>query len=175
MSANRKGKIIIGASAVIVIGTTAWLIYSGVRKRKVLNRIYDELFDTTSVKGKQALYSTQEKIKGTWAFNPQFWEGKLDVKPNIALRDQISTKQARDIARNIYNAVGYFYDDEAKILAEFKKLKSQGQVSLVAFVFENSPLNYGSMSDYVISGLTGWTDGENVIKDLNNYINNLPL
>ena len=60
-------------------------------------------------------------------------------------------------------------------MAEFKKLKSQGQVSLVAYVFENAPLSYGSMSDYVVNALTGWTDAESVIKELNNYVNNLPL
>lgn len=175
MASNTKGKIIIGVSAVVVVSVASYLIFSGIRKRRILRDIYDDLRDISSAKGKQALYSTQEKIKGTWAFNPQFWEGKLEAKPNIALRDQLTPKEARDIAKKIYNTVGYFYDDEAKMMAEFKKLKSQGQVSLVAYVFENAPLSYGSMSDYVVNALTGWTDAESVIKELNNYVNNLPL
>jgi hypothetical protein len=31
------------------------------------------------------------------------------------------------------------------------------------------------MSDYIISALTGWTDGEDLIKELNTYVNSLPL
>jgi hypothetical protein len=175
MASNLKGRIIIGTSAVIVVSVASYLIFSGIRKRRILKDIYDDLRDFKSAKGKQALLSEQNQVKGTWAFNPQFWEGKLEAKPNIALRDALTPKDAREIATNIYNAVGYFYDDESKLLAEVRKLKSQGQVSLVAYVFENAPLSYGSMSDYIISALTGWTDGEDLIKELNTYVNSLPL
>lgn len=175
MATNTKGRIIIGASAVIVVSLTAYLIFSGVRKRRILRDIYDQLTDVKSAKGKMAQFRTEEKIKGTWAFNPQFWQGKLEAKPNATLLNQFSTTKARDVARAINSAIGYVSEDESQILAQVKKLKSQGQVSLVAYVYENTPLNYGSLADNVINALTGYADGEDMIKQLNNYVINLPL
>lgn len=173
--ANTKGKIIIGTALVVVGGVTAWYIYRNIRRRRILNDIYEQVRDTRTAEGQQALFQEEEKIKGSYAFDQNFWQGKRKAKPDPKYLQSMSSQIARDIARNIYAKQSSFNDDETGIISEFKKLQSQGQVSMVAFAYANSPLNYGNLADDVIYALTGVADNESYIKELNTFIDNLPL
>jgi hypothetical protein len=174
MATNIKGRIIIGSALFVVVGVTRYILFSGLRKRRILKDIYESIRDTQSSEGQMALFSEEEQIKGTNAFNPNFWEGKGKQKPNAKLLSEITPKDARDIATKINSYMG-FTDDEGKIISQIKRLKSQGQISLVASVYSKSPLSYGNLSDDVIDALTGVTDSDSYIKELNNYVNSLPL
>jgi hypothetical protein len=182
--ANTKGKIIIGTALAGVVGVTAYIIFSGLRKRRILNDIYETLQDVTSAEGQQALYSEDEKIKGSYGFDPNFWRGKSAKKPDPKYLNQMSSTIAREIAKKIYYHIGkwdfsdpkaYVDDDEVGIISEIKKLSSQGQLSMVAFAYANAPLNYGNLADDIVDALTGWTDKDSYIVDLNRYVDSLPL
>jgi hypothetical protein len=76
----------------------------------------------------------QEKLASTYAtstgspFNPQFYK----TVPNAVLLQKESAKQ---LASLIYNAMGYFDDDEDQVYAVFRQLKAKTQVSWVAEIF----------------------------------------
>ena len=41
--ANTKGKIIIGGVLTVIVGLTTMLIVKGVKRKKIIKRIYDDL------------------------------------------------------------------------------------------------------------------------------------
>lgn len=170
--ANTKGKIIIGGGLFVILGITSFIIFSHLRKKRVLREIYDKINDTTSEEGQQALLNEDEKILGSNAFNPNFWKKTTAPRPDSNLL--MPSKIAREIATNIYNKTTYLTDDEEGIISELKKLKSKGQVSQVASAFANSPLSYGDLASYVTDTLTGTFDSDVYMKQLTTFINNLP-
>jgi hypothetical protein len=178
--ANIKGKIILGVGATIIVGGISFLIYSAIRKKKVSDRIYKALNDTSG-EGFQSMLQENEQILGSSAFDPNFWKGEGTVKPDPKFFNNFTTSNARSVARNIYDAQAKFWkeggwtDDEAKIVAEIKKLQSKGQVSLVAYVYQSTPLSFGNLGKDIINATTGFFDDEVHIKEINNHINNLPF
>ena len=175
MATNTKGKIIIGSGIVLVLGITAWIVGSGIRKRRILNDIYSKIRDTTSSEGSQALLSEDDQIKGSYAFDPSFWSKTTGTKPNYNLLSQMTFQTARAIATKIHDYQSAFNDNEAGILGEIKKLKSQGQISMVAYAYSSHPLSYGSLADDVVYALTGVADSNSYIKQLNSFVASLPL
>ena len=169
--ANTKGKIIIGGGLFVILGITSFIIFSHLRKKRVLREIYEKINDTTSEEGQQALLNEGEKLLGSNAFDPNFWRKTSGTKPNPNLL--MPSKNAREIATKIYNEMGVT-DDEKAIINEFKKLKSKGQVSQVASAYQNTPLNYGDIGRDVTESLTGWTDDDTYITQLTTYISSLP-
>lgn len=177
MTAKGK-KIVLISGIVLTVALASYFVYSGVRKRKVLKKIYEKLNDTTSGEGSQSLYSEKEQIKGSNAFDPNFWQKTSGTKPNASYFDNFSTTQARTIADSLKSKMANLWDysdDESGIISDIKKLKSQGQVSLVSYVYSNPPKNYGNLSNDIVDALTGYTDSSSYIKEMNNYINSLPL
>jgi len=179
MATNTKGKIIIGSGIVLIAGITTAILFSHFRKKRILNLIYDKINDTSTEEGQQAILETENKLLGSNAFDPNFWQKKTGTKPNPNLL--IPTKIAREIATNIYKKTGGWnldsespFDDEKAIINEFKKLKSKGQVSQVASAYSKSPLSYGDLGRNVTDALTGWFDDSTYITQLNTYINSLP-
>lgn len=173
--ANTKGKIIIASSIVLVVGITSYIVFTHIRKKKVLKQIYDAINDTSSEKGQQALLTEENQLLGSNAFDPNFWKKETGTKPNPNLL--MPTKNAREIAKNIKAKIGdWMWDDEKGIINEFKKLKSKGQVSQVASAYQNSPLNYGDLGRDVTDALTDfqWTQRDEYITQLTTYINSLP-
>lgn len=170
---NIKGKIVIGVGSTILVGGLAYLIISSVRKKNIRDRIYKSLNDTSG-EGFQNVLDEKNQILGSLAFDPNFWKGEGNIKPDPSYFENFSTSQARQVARNIKDAMGRFVDDEAAIVAEIRKLKSKGQVSLVAYVYQNAPLSFGSLVNDVVSATTGWFDSPIYIQQINNHINNLP-
>jgi hypothetical protein len=175
--ANIKGKIIIASGLVLVTGVATAIIISHYRKKKYLKKIYDKINDASSEQGQQALLTEENQLLGSNAFDPNFWKKTSGTKPNPNLL--MPTKNAREIATNIKSKIGDWVkweDDEKGIVSEFKKLKSKGQVSQVAFAYQNSPLNYGDLSRDVTDALTDfqWTQGDDFIRQLTTYINSLP-
>jgi hypothetical protein len=169
--ANTKGKIIIASGIVLVAGITSAIIFSHLRKKRVIKEIYDKINDTTSEQGQQALLEEENQLLGSNAFDPNFWSKESGTKPNPNLL--MPSKNARDVATKLYDKMG-ITDDEKGLISEFKKLKSKGQVSQVASAYQNTPLSYGELSRDVTNSLTGWTDDETYITQLTTYINSLP-
>ena len=175
--ANTKGKIIIASGLVLIVGITSAIVFSHFKKKKFLKKIYDAINDTTSEQGQQALLTEENQLLGSNAFDPNFHKKETGTKPNPNLL--MPYLNARDIAIKIKSKIGdsvKWEDDEKGIVSEFKKLKSKGQVSQVAFAYQNSPLNYGDLSRDVTDALTDftWTQGDDFIRQLTTYINSLP-
>ena len=173
--ANTKGKIIIVSSLVIITGITTAIVFSHLRKKKFLKKIYDAINDVKTEQGQQALLNEENQLLGSNAFDPNFWKKTSGTKPNPNLL--MPSKNAREIAKNIYDKIqGVILDedDEKGIINDFKKLKSKGQVSQVASAYQNSPLNYGDLSRDVTDALTGFWDDETYITQLTTYISSLP-
>jgi hypothetical protein len=180
--ANIKGKIIIASGIVLVTGLTTAIIVSHFKKKKILKSIYDKINDTSSEEGQQAILTQENQLLGSNALDPNFWRKTTGTKPNPNLL--MPSKNAREIARGIYDKIrGIIVDEdnEKGIINEFKKLKSKGQVSQVAFAYQNTPLNYGDLGRDVTDALKGTSwfrfgilDDDIYIKQLITYINSLP-
>ena len=179
--ANTKGKIIIGGGLFVILGITSFIIFSHLRKKRILRVIYDQINDEKSETGQQALLNQDEQLLGSNAFDPNFWKKTTAPRPDSNLL--MPSKMAREIATGIYkklSRIGYtvvdsnWTDDEAGIINEFKKLKSKGQVSQVVSAYGNSPLNYGNLADDVTNAIAGTFDDEVYLKQLTTFINNLP-
>ena len=169
--ANTKGKIIIASVLLLVAGVTTAIIVSHNRKKRILKDIYDKINDTSSEQGQQALFTEENQLLGSNAFDPNFYRKTSGTKPNPNLL--MPTKNAREIATKINNLIGV-NDDEKGIINQFKKLKSKGQVSQVASTYQNTPLNYGDLGRDTTEALTGWTDDDTYITQLTTYISSLP-
>ena len=169
--ANTKGKIIIASVLLLVAGVTTAIIVSHNRKKRILKDIYDKINDTSSEQGQQALFTEENQLLGSNAFDPNFYKKTSGTKPNPNLL--MPTKNAREIATKINNLIGV-NDDEKGIINQFKKLKSKGQVSQVASAYQNTPLNYGDLGRDTTEALTGWTDDDTYITQLTTYISSLP-
>lgn len=171
--ANTKGKIIIVSGIILIAGISTAIIIPHFRKKRILKLIYEKLNDTTSEQGQLDILNEENQLLGSNAFDPKFWKyGKGKIQPNASLL--MPNQLARATATAIYNSFGYLNDSENKIISEFKKLKSKGQVSQVSSAFANSPLSYGDLAKKTTYALTGYADNENDIKTLTTYINNLP-
>ena len=169
--ANTKGKIIIASVLLLVAGVTTAIVVSHNRKKRILKDIYDKINDTSSEQGQQALFTEENQLLGSNAFDPNFYKKTSGTKPNPNLL--MPTKNAREIATKINNLIGV-NDDEKGIINQFKKLKSKGQVSQVASTYQNTPLNYGDLGRDTTEALTGWTDDYTYITQLTTYISSLP-
>jgi hypothetical protein len=172
--ANTKGKIIIGAGIVVIGGTIAYFVSRGIRRKKILDRIYKQLDDVKSAQGASATLDEEEKHKANFGFDANFWQkGKNGIMPNSNLL--LPPRIARDRARGIKDAIGYFDEDESAILKEIKKSKSQGQLSQITHAYESGALNFGNLGDDIQDALRGtWYGSKDRLKELNNYINALP-
>lgn len=174
--ANIKGKIIIVSGIILIAGISTAIIIPHFRKKRILKLIYEKLNDTTSEQGQLDILNEENQLLGSNAFDPKFWKyGKGKIQPNASLL--MPTQLAREIAKNIHSAIAdrwRWEDDEDKIISEFKKLKSKGQVSQVSSAYANSPLSYGDLANKTTYALTGYVDSDNYIKTLTTYINNLP-
>lgn len=171
--ANIKGKIIIVSGIILIAGISTAIIIPHFKKKRILKLIYDKLNDTSSEQGQLDILSEENQLLGSNAFDPKFWKyGKGKIQPNASLL--MPTQMARASATAIFNSFGYVNDSEDKILSEFKKLKSKGQVSQVSSAFANSPLSYGDLADKTTYALTGFVDDDKYLKTLTTYINNLP-
>jgi len=172
--ANTQGKIIIGGGIILIGGLIGLGIASAVRKRKVLDRIYDSLDDTKTSEGLGAVLSDDEKHKANFGFDPTFWRsGKNGITPNSDLL--FTPMEARAIARDINNNMGRFNEDEDKILGYVRKLKSQGQLSQVTDAYQSAPLSYGNLADDIQDALEStWYGSKDRLQELNRIINALP-
>lgn len=174
--ANTKGKIILGTMLVGVTGLFSFLIYRSIRNKRMLNDIFDKLADTSTAEGQQALLSDEDKLKGSYALDPNFWkQGRAGAKPNT---DKLMTSaMARKYATEFNDNIGYgdFFSNENKLIATMKKHKTQGQLSQTAYAYSNSPLSYGSLADDLQTALKGGLLEKDYLTELNTYITSLPL
>lgn len=176
--ANTKGKIILGTMLVGVTSLFSFLIYRSIRNKRILNDIFDKLADTTSAEGQQALLSDEEKIKGSYALDPNFWkQGRGGARPNT--EKLMTSAQSRKLAKEFNDNMGFgdVLSDELKLVATIKKHKTQGQLSQTAYAYANSPLNYGSLADDLQTALKGGYLGleKDYLNEVNTYITSLPL
>ena len=174
--ANTKGKIIIGTILVAVTGVSSFLIYRSLRNKRILNTIFDKLNDVTSQEGQQATLSDEDKIKGSYGFDPNFWkQGRGNAKPDTKKLN--TSARARELAKEFNSNMGYddLLSDETKLMSTLKKHKSQGQLSQTSYAYSNEPLSYGSLADELQTALKGGFLEKDYLSELNTYVTNLPL
>lgn len=167
--ANTKAKIFIGLGILTFIGAGTFLIFNHFNKKRIMRDIYSKLLDTSSQESQQAILSQSDKLKGTDALNPAFWQsGKSDVNKLI------TGAKAREIADELDSWIRKFGTGNESVMPILRKLKTRGQVSQVAYAYANPPKNYGDLANDLNDELTGFFDSENSYKLVLNYLNNLP-
>ncbi len=181
--ANTKGKILMVVGTTTVFGIGGGIVYGLVRKKKIKEKIYNSLNDTKSVAGNQATLSDKDRHKALVGFDPLFWKnGKNGVKPDVSLlfRDM----DARDKARDIYDAIhdnDWFgaTEDEETVMNQIKNLKSQGQLSQVAYAYSNALLgggrDNGDLSEDIGNALEGGYFTKDYLDELNKEVENKPF
>ena len=174
MAANTKGKIIIGSALFVVVGVTAWIITSSIRKRRIWKDISAKLGDI-SLEGQIGNVSSEEIHKYKLALDPNFWKRTQGSPlPSKLMPD----KRAREIATNIKKLIGDYVawaDDEEGIINEIKKIQTQGQFSQVAYAYSNPPLNYGDLGVALENSLKPYgTDRKDWLPELNRLIDSMP-
>lgn len=105
------------------------LIIGGVVLYFGYTKIFKPLFESLGLsKSEEELNVNKETTNVNSAFNPNFWK----TIPNaLILKNDVVTKYVE----TIWNAPGYFYDDFDAVLGVFKSLKTQTQVSYLAYKF----------------------------------------
>lgn len=140
----------------VVIGTGLLLLYNSSKKKKVgkietsdiVNTgiaigggyllfnsigIVDKLLEAIGLKDSketQTLNYTSTDPNSFW--NPNYW------MQYTSFTYSINEQQARDIIGQIKNALGWWNDDEAAIMAAFKQLRTQANLSFVAWEFNKT-------------------------------------
>ena len=180
--ANTKAKILLGVGATTVFGIVGFIVYSLVRKKKIKEKIYNSLNDTKSVSGNQANLDDSDKHKALVGFDPNFWKnGKNGVMPDVSLlfRDM----DARDKARKIHDAIhsnDWFgaTEDESAVMGQIKGMKSQGQLSQVAYQYANGLLgdsrDNGDLAEDIKTALEGGWFTTDYLAELNKNVENKP-
>ena len=170
--ANTKGKIIIGGVLTVLVGLTTMIIVKGVRRKKIIKRIYSNLNNEANTEeGKKAELSDDLKHTADVGFSTTFWKkGKDGVMPTKLM----PSMYARDIAKKIYNNISWYNDDESKILSALKEAKTKGQLSQVAYQYSVHPLSYGDMGQDIKDALEGGMFTDDKLKPLNTWLAGLP-
>lgn len=160
---------------VIVVGITAYAVGNAIRKRRIVKRIMKNLDATQGQDAYSANLESGDLHKASLALDPNF-QARTQGSPSPSVRDNFTFKDARDIAREIYSAKGgMFTNDGAAVMAAIRKAKTQGELSAVAFVYENAPLNFGNLADDLGDSLGGaWHGRKDRLNELNAYLNSLP-
>lgn len=103
-------------------------------------------------------------------WNPTFWRSK---PTNISYTNPITESTARQMAKNIYDAFGWFNDNEEQAINVFKQLPSQAAGSFVSYAFQN---------EYNMDLLTFLRGGswpqdrlsDNDVNTIDDFVNGLP-
>lgn len=180
--ANTKGKIIIGLGATVVFGTMGYLIYRAIRNKKIKDKIYNKLNDIQTIAGQQANLPANEQHKANLGFKSTFWrDGYNGIYPDT--KYLYRSQDARDDARKIYDAIyrnDWFgaTEDESTVMSIIKTMPSQGRLSQVTYAYANAKLGEdrenGDLGDDIQTALEGGWVTKDYLKELNQYINNLP-
>jgi hypothetical protein len=167
--ANTKAKIFIGLGIATFVGVGTFLVFNHFKKKRIMRDIYSKLLDTTSQESQQAQLGKSDKLKGTDALNPAFWQsGKADVNKLI------TGAKARELADELNDWIGKFGTGNASVMPIIRKIKTRGQGSQVAYAYANPPKSYGDLANDLNDELTGIFDSEASYKQVLNYLNNLP-
>lgn len=87
----------------------------------------------------------------------------------------LTRARAEQLANELFDALGYWYDDEAKVMGVFRSLKTKSQVSILADVFNQ--LHKTDILEFMRKGKgVMWEAGlnDNELAQVINYVNNLP-
>jgi len=172
--ANTKGKIIIGGVITVLVGVSTMLIIKGVKRKKVIKRIYKALNGEGSAEDKLETAKAElgDDLKHTVdvGFSTTFWEkGQDGVMPTQLM----PSMYAREIAKKIYDGTG-MWDNEDDILGALKQVKTKGQLSQVAYQYGIYPQNYGDLGSAITSSLGSWGLANDRLKEMNKWLATLP-
>jgi hypothetical protein len=147
----------------LLYGGGLLLVYFGVL-RPILKKlgIQNSAADI-SVQQQQQLPNNQN------AFSPIYWK----QFPSATLLTRAGTEQ---LAKRIYDALGYFSDDEAAIISVFRLMKYKTQVSWLADIFQQ--MYKTDLFDFLKNGKgTLWQAGLNSdeLNEIINLVNKLPI
>jgi hypothetical protein len=144
--------LVIGGVAIVVIS----LSYFGFIK-PILNKI-----GLTKDKDDRQADRDYNKLSRSQALSPLFYRNN---KNKITL----SSSKANELAYNIYNAKGTFWDDESKAVGSIQRAGSLVNLSYISDVFTN---NYGhGLQSYLNSFIESkdWSDIDNYINKAKNF------
>lgn len=108
---NKQKNIAILTSLVAVVLYSSFVVARRAIIRKKLN---DQLVDMN--------------VSFTQLFNKSLWENQ-----QLTLSDP----KLREMARTIYNSIGYFTDDRIAVAQQLQFLNTKGDASLLAYVYYN--------------------------------------
>jgi hypothetical protein len=148
----------------IIYGGAVLLAYFGVL-RPILNKL-----GITKSKEAKTIDEQENKTNKENPFSPVFY--KLSPSGSKLL----TGKSADYFAKQIYDAMGVFGDDEAKIYGVFRSMKTQSQVSFLAERFQ--VLYKTDLLDYLKRGYSNWNTASglnaNELNQVITIVNKLP-
>jgi hypothetical protein len=150
-------------SKLLLYGGGLLIVYFG-----ILRPLFEKLGLARS-QAEQQLINQQNLPNNKNAFSPLYWK----TIPNAKL---ITRNATNALAKRIFDAMGYFSDDESAVFSVFTQLKTKTQVSWLADIFQQ---NYRiDLLDFLKRGKgqlaqAGLSDTE--LQQVINIVNNLPI
>jgi hypothetical protein len=150
-------------SKIILYGGGLLILYFGILK-PILEKLGLQTSQAQQTINNQAQVQNQKN-----PFSPIFWKST----PNPILLTKNSTIA---LAKRIYDAMGYFSDDESEVYSVFNQMKYQTQVSWLADIFQQQYKQ--DMYDFLKRGKgnlpqAGLSDTE--MLQIINQVNKLPI
>lgn len=155
----------IGLAAAVVIYVTINRRIKAKDFSKHLEKIEGTPSGDSNGGGGSGIYGDYRELRSSKAFDPKYYQKVVQKsnKPNEEIADSSLVAKA---GKKIYNAKGYFNDDEEAVLSGFSMLNSKVEVSLLAdwfrkekdedlYQYINGFLSAGVMNDIrdIIQGL----------------------
>jgi hypothetical protein len=150
-------------SKILLYGGGLLIVYFG-----ILRPLFEKLGLARS-QAEQQLINQQNLPNSKNAFSPLYWK----TIPNAKL---ITRNATNALAKRIFDAMGYFSDDESAVFSVFTQLKTKTQVSWLADIFQQ---NYRiDLLDFLKRGKgqlaqAGLSDTE--LQQVLNIVNSLPI
>ncbi|PCJ55959.1 MAG: hypothetical protein COA79_20330 [Planctomycetota bacterium] len=127
---TRKTGLIIGGT--ILTGVASYLVYNRWMKEQMLKEIYEILNGSAGDKEKDRITRiVNRKLSASVidAFNPNFF---LQFQ-KYGIKNQIGNTKAKVLVKDIYDAFGFFNDDEEQIYGAVRNARTKLDLSRVAY------------------------------------------
>jgi len=143
----------------IIYGGGLLLVYFG-----VLKPILNKLGVTKSAEDK-VVDAQMDKPNSLNPFSSQFYKSKESQNAGAIL---LKRQTAENFAKIIYDAMGVFSDDEAKVYGVFRALKTQSQVSFLSDVFQQ--MYKTDLLSFLKTGYSQWNPASGMNADELNVV-----
>ena len=162
MAKINKRTILIATGIAALVGVTVFFLRrrrKNTKKIQMLNDILDgKVQDPNNPVGIESYWTPLYAAK--YSKNPAFW-----ADPKI-------TKYVNDMAKMIYDGVGYFYDSPEKALTAIKQTDSKVGISKLSGAFST---RYGKdMLNYLETGLSNTDAQKKILTQIKQHTDILP-